>query len=323
MPLHVSATGKNIVLKAKVSSSTTSKKDIETKFYNKAKADLDNSKYQVYRITERIIRANKLDDNAWRIAFNIDPTSLNASSSAVNLIKIDSGLFDSLNGDISALAFIIGHEISHSRLEHLKQNNYQLIEINNCITTNKNRIEQIDVELEAIYRKKKQLTYAASSSGLGGAIYCAFAQSNLNKQIESLNLELNGITTSTANSKQNYSNLLIQQEYEADRVAMELLIRAGFDPQGAIRTFKLLDKVPTIDEVNSTHPPIQERLSYIESFLSGLNIESITAEGKTNIKNSSYLNYDKSIDNQSLVIKSRLTSNNNDVNKSFDKLFDN
>lgn len=73
--------------------------------------------YKVYRIAERIIRANNLDYINWRIAIEND-FSFNAFSTETNYVSINTGAFDTLSGNDDALALLIGHEIGHALLGH-------------------------------------------------------------------------------------------------------------------------------------------------------------------------------------------------------------
>jgi len=73
--------------------------------------------YNVYRVSERIIRANNLDYVNWRIAIR-KTEDVNANSSMANLVRINTGLYDSLYGDDDALAFVIAHEMAHLILNH-------------------------------------------------------------------------------------------------------------------------------------------------------------------------------------------------------------
>lgn len=81
--------------------------------------------YKVYRIAERIIRANNLDYMNWRISIDRDE-SFNASSSDVNLITINSGLLDTLADSEESLAMVIAHEISHTVLGHCLRKEYYI-----------------------------------------------------------------------------------------------------------------------------------------------------------------------------------------------------
>lgn len=82
--------------------------------------------YKVYRVSERLIRANKLDYANWRIAIRKTMDDFNAYSSSTNLIIIHTALYDTFYNDEDALAFVIAHEMAHHILGH----NERLMEIN-------------------------------------------------------------------------------------------------------------------------------------------------------------------------------------------------
>jgi len=77
--------------------------------------------YKVYRITEKLIRANGLDYANWRIAIRKTPEEYNAGATSTNLIIIYTGLYDTIYNNEDALAFAIAHEMSHHVLGHIKR----------------------------------------------------------------------------------------------------------------------------------------------------------------------------------------------------------
>ena len=73
--------------------------------------------YKIYRVTERVIRANNLDFINWRLV--IKPTEeFNATSFETNCITVYAGALDTLSNNEDALALMIGHELAHSILGH-------------------------------------------------------------------------------------------------------------------------------------------------------------------------------------------------------------
>jgi len=95
-------------------------KDEETykKVQGKVKAYNEVEYYNVYRISERLIRANNLDYANWRIAVRKTFDKINAHTGDGNFICIYTALYDSLSTNDDALAFVIAHEMSHLILGH-------------------------------------------------------------------------------------------------------------------------------------------------------------------------------------------------------------
>ena len=105
--------------------------------------------YKLYRISERIIRANNLDYVNWRISVR-KSDDWNAYADGINSINIYTGLYDSLYGNDDALAFIIGHEMSHILLGH------------------RQRKEEILDKLERSERMRQAMPYGSIGRSSGG-----------------------------------------------------------------------------------------------------------------------------------------------------------
>ena len=88
------------------------------KLQSKIKATNDVDYYNVYRISERLVRANNLDYVNWRIAIRKTVDKVNAESSNGNFVCIYTPLYDSLESNDDALAFVLAHEMAHLILGH-------------------------------------------------------------------------------------------------------------------------------------------------------------------------------------------------------------
>lgn len=86
--------------------------------YQQAQEELPDHLYILYRVVERIARANDLDGHPWRVVV-ADDSLINAYATEVNLIIVHYGLLDQLAGDVSALACVVGHEMAHHTERHI------------------------------------------------------------------------------------------------------------------------------------------------------------------------------------------------------------
>lgn len=86
--------------------------------YRQAREELPENLYVLYRIVERIARANDIDNHPWRVVM-ADDTLINAYATEVNLIIVHYGLLDQMAGDVSALACVVGHEMAHHTERHI------------------------------------------------------------------------------------------------------------------------------------------------------------------------------------------------------------
>lgn len=92
-------------------------KELTHKYNKTISADFFN----LYLVSEKMIRANGLDYMNWRIVLVDDTADFNAATTSGNLIVINSALYDTFHNNDDALAFVIGHEIAHQVLGHLQQ----------------------------------------------------------------------------------------------------------------------------------------------------------------------------------------------------------
>ena len=173
-----------------------SKDDVQ---YNKIKDNLRKNKvddyntqaypkdfYKVYRIAERIIRANNLDYINWRIAIRkTTDGEFNAGSSNMNYIVIYTGLYDTLSDNEDAMALVIGHEMAHQLLGHGQRTAKILRNLNRQYDFATDTYANFDTAMRnAIANTKLQkMEYSAD---IEGAILAARAGYNLDSAKETL-----------------------------------------------------------------------------------------------------------------------------------------
>ncbi|MCQ2740044.1 MAG: M48 family metallopeptidase [bacterium] len=140
--------------------------------------------YRIYRIVERIIRANNLDFINWRIVI-IRDTSFNASSSEMNCITINTALFDTFIDNEDAFAFIIGHEMAHSLLGHSERKAKLLNKIERAyrLRYTYGGALAYRIDISRFLKQSRNMEYAADNEG---AILVAKAGYDLNKASEAI-----------------------------------------------------------------------------------------------------------------------------------------
>ncbi|NEO14771.1 MAG: M48 family metalloprotease [Moorea sp. SIO4G2] len=88
--------------------------------YEKAKAELPQDLYVIYRIVDRIVRTNDIDTRFWRVRI-VPEYSTKAYAHSAYVITLDKSLLDLMAGDVSALAFVIAHEMAHHSHGHISE----------------------------------------------------------------------------------------------------------------------------------------------------------------------------------------------------------
>ena len=94
---------------------------------------------------------------------------------------------------------------------------------------------------------------------------------------------------------------------EADQIGYLYSVRAGFDPEGGSRGFKLLEKMPGGTMASETHPSISDRLAALEALKAKYPPETLRQEGIAQIERTQPLTYDLAEDKRSLRINSQPT----------------
>lgn len=220
--------------------------------YAKAETDLPENFYVLYRIVERIARANDLDQHPWRVVIHSE-YDINAHATEANLIVIYNGLLDQLAGDTSALACVVGHEMAHHAHRHIAI-----------------RDAEYNKALEQI------------------------AESDPAKREQRMTVV-----------KQRIAQLNRSQELDADRSGYEYAVRAGFEPEGCLRSFNMLSRLPGSGRSSLTHPSIPERITAIEALIRQHSSQGLAAVGRNRLRTSVPLSYYWSAEQKWLRIDSK------------------
>ena len=257
--------------------STTTNSSISTP---RLQAKNNNLKW-IYSVAERVIRANGLDEHPWRFQIS-DDYDIDAYADELNKIVIYKGLLDQFHGDDAALAFIISHELAHHTQRHLAQQ------------------KEVEASLKEKLLKEAQSEYnnwiAQERRKSKTPIYPA-TKDVIKQQI---------IIQKKQEFDRTMQALSRQHEFQADEIGYIYMIKAGYDPNGGLRVFNLLSRLPSDYTENSSHPPTPQRINALNRVMNKYLWLPLWIDGNERLKNHPQpLKLDLSEDGVSLRINSR------------------
>jgi predicted Zn-dependent protease len=293
-------------------------------FYETAKEELPSDYYMIYRIIDRMARANQLDNLPWRIW--IAPSyEVNAFAGDTNLVAFFSGLLEQIDGDPHAIACVVGHEIAHHTQNHIAVGSVERERILQQLMAE--AVEEVSAEEEDLRDDLQGLGLgerALSTTGTvlgrqgGGAIGTVtnvlggILRNNRKRRIQAAVERIEGIYAEKAAAVQaQWQELNHQQEFEADEWAYVYMVRSGFNPEGCQTVMTLLTRLGVT--ASETHPASPDRLAAIQSFASKYPTTTLTDEGRANLAASpNPLTYSLARDRSTLRVNSRAGSRNFD-----------
>ncbi|MDB9315728.1 M48 family metalloprotease [Spirulina sp. CS-785/01] len=296
-------------------------------FFEQAKQELPEDYYALYRVLERIARANELDNLPWRL--HVSPEyNVNAFATDVNLIAFFSGLLDQVDGDPHAIACVVGHEMAHHTKNHIAVGNAEKERILQQLRAE--AVEEVAAEEEDLREDLQELntgewvTSGAGSladsliSGDGGLIGTGIniiggiLRGNKERRIRQAIERIDTIyKEKEAERLAEWQELNHNQEFEADEVGYTYMVRAGFNPQGCLTVMEVLKRLGVTE--SATHPATPERIEALEGFASKYPTQVLVNEGKANLAARSMpLTYEISRDGATLRVNSQAGSGNFD-----------
>jgi predicted Zn-dependent protease len=261
-------------------------------FYIRAKKELPQEYYTLYRIVDKIARANKLDQLPWRI--RTSPVyDINAFASESNLLSIFAGLMDQVAGDHAALACIVGHEMAHHAKRHIpKKVAYQ------AVTTGlaNKELEQAQKEGESQKRSDDAIK-------------------NILNRFIGINIIMPGRGETPEQIRVRKEKELVaknqeyirQQEFEADELGYQFMAKAGFHANGCLRMLEVLAR-SEYSEFDSTHPAVPKRIERMNALISQFPPALLEQEGRVMLRSSRPLTYGISADRKSLRVDSKFAT---------------
>ncbi|NEP82926.1 MAG: M48 family metalloprotease [Okeania sp. SIO3B3] len=304
------------------STSTEQTKDTEQpkNIYEQAKQELPDDLYALYRIVDRIARANGLDEKPWRIII-FPKYEINAFATEVNLIAMYNGILDQLVGDASAIACVVAHEMAHHTERHIALATPEKLAL----------IEKIEQEAQQEVLAEKQDAQAEATGmsiggtaarvfgGRAGRVGGAVLGTASRQRIKASQEKINEIV---AQKKEELEQTLAEEgrkrELEADEKGYLYSAKAGFEPEGCLRAMNVLLQTPSA-EFDTTHPAVPKRIEALKDLMVKSPATSLAEQGKALISQTEPLSYDLSKDGKSLrVNSSRGGSSGDDIERLFD-----
>lgn len=293
--------------------------------YETAKKELPEDFYVVYRITERLARANGLDKMPWRVVV-LEEYDMNAFATDQNLIAIFSGLLDQVEGDPSAIACVIAHEMSHHTERHIALS----------VSQKKAMLEKFTEEARIeVIREAEEAQNEAAGAAFGGALLQGigglfggigsaagntaggFLGAASQQRLAEAEAKIKQIVTEkqAALEKESMENDR-RQEFEADEFGYKYMAKAGFEGDGCLRLMDVMARIPG-SEIDTTHPATPKRIEQIKSLMVEYPPETLADQGQLMLNTSRPLTYSLSRDGQSL----RINSQNGSTTDAIDNMF--
>ncbi len=279
--------------------------------YQQAKKNLPEDWYVLYRIIDRIARANALDKTPWRLNVSQE-YQINAYAGELNLIMVYSGILDQLTDSSSAVACVIGHEMAHHMKRHTavgEAEKAELIEKMRAEATAEVNAEKADARSDKEKSTMGSVVAGAAGSAvpfvgglLGGGASKVIDEKSEERQksseerIEQIVAEKKAKLEAELNEKDR------GQEFEADELGYKYSVTAGFDPEGCIRVMEMLSQTPG-GELDTAHPAAPKRIEKLRELMTQFPADTLKASGSAVLaKNATPLTFDLARDQKSLRI---------------------
>ena len=257
--------------------------------YDRAQQELPGDMYVLYRVVERIARANGLDASPWRV--EIVPTYNNyAFAAQPNLVAVHRGLLDQLSGDSSAIACIVGREMGHNVKRHLALGEEQRAEQQAQLA------EQLSQQAVAQSQEMADQARNAATAGnvlgtlggflgilgpvgaIGGSVLGTVAGAAIDGPEDSTEEMMEDYNNQIAQLDEKLDAAARQQEFEADEAGYLYATQAGFEPEGCLRAMTVLERIPGA-EPNPDQPSMPDRRIAMQQLMTERPADSLVSTG--------------------------------------------
>lgn len=315
------------------SQSTISQK--AANYYKQAEGELPENYYVVYRIVDRIARANNLDKTPWRIIVTSND-NVNAYATDFNLLVFEKGILEQLEGNPSALACVIGHEMGHHTKQHLgygpaKQEEARLEEIK---TLEKEQLlAEQDAQTQALLGGAAGIGLQEAGGSVGGTggqilnglgVLIENTSQQKARNIEQIKAELE--QEAEIRYQQRLTEINHNQEFEADELGYIYSVKAGFKPEGCLTTMDVLGRSHGSQLGSATHPKPEDRTKKIDDLMAEYPPTGLQTEGKNKLLISSdplvYESFESALSDGSKVAGLKILPPGGDTKIQLEELFD-
>ncbi|OUL37370.1 peptidase M48 [Nostoc sp. T09] len=290
--------------------------------YEQAKKQLPEDFYALYRVVDRIARANEFDNRPWRIVA-IPKYNVNAFATDVNLIAVYDGILDQLAGDSSALACVVAHEMGHHAKRHIATGVTQKTELIAKIEEEAKR--EVLGEQEAANNESTAAVVGGAvvnrvvGGTIGGLLGSVLGNQGVQRQADSQKRINQIIEKKKQELEERLAAQERQHEFEADEIGYIASVKAGFEPEGCLRVMQVLSQIPG-SETDTDHPAVPKRIEAIKALMIKYPPQTLAKEGEARISKTKPLTYNLSKDQTSLRINStRGGSQADDIDRRFGK----
>ena len=271
--------------------------------YENAKTQLPPDFYALYRIVDRIARANEYDTRPWQVV-RVAKYDTQAFAKNANFIPIYNGALEQLGGDASALACMISHEMAHHKQRHQVITNVEKAELIAEIreeaaqsVLNGNRKSPVAAVGDFVVRRVIGGTIGTVVNG----VLDNRSSRRFRKQQKRINAIVEKKTAELEETIQKQSRI---DEFEADKLAYLASVKAGFNKQGCLRAMSVLNRTPGV-KFDDNHPTVEERITAIKAVMKKYPAEVLIEEGKDKLLQTQPLTYNLSANQTSLRVNSR------------------
>lgn len=265
------------------------------KQYQAAKSSLSTDYYTLYRVVEKLSRANNLVGNAWNVRLT-ENYAINSFADSANLIAVPKPDLQRLSSDVDAMACMVAREMSHHIRRHKAIGPQEHQALKQAIT------QEALQQAQANQNSKRNWGLGLGLVGGIIGINTGGVQNVINNNTDRATIKM--IQEKEAELVRRMAETSARIDKQADEDAFLYLTRAGRDPKGCIRYLDMVARIPGA-EPDPSNPQIPGRIQAYRDFIDKESPAKFRLEGNSNLsRNPTPLTFQLSSDKSYLIIHS-------------------